>query len=112
MRKLCSAVFLPYVFAILACRQVGDDGSELQHQKLQNVLTFADAGEFSAAWSRENKLVVHLMSDPSFLHPAAFSTTPSVVILQLTHSRLLQTDLAEARVLPGMVKSLPSVSSD
>ena len=112
MRKLFYAVFLLCVILLSSCLQEGKQASDTKQGELKNVLEFPDATEFISGWSKENKLVVHLMSDPAYLHPAAFKTTPAVMILQLTQGKLLQTDLAHPQVVPGIVKSLPAVSSD
>ena len=86
------------------------DTPEVQINKL--FVQFPDAKKWMPDWSKEDVVVYHWLSDPSYLHPANFKFQNARVILQLTQGFLLGIDQMHKGLVPLLVKSLPEVSAD
>lgn len=63
-------------------------------------------------WSKEDVVINHWLSDPSYLHPANSTFQNARMILQLTQAYLLGIDQMHKGLVPLLAKSLPEVSPD
>ncbi len=75
-------------------------------------LKFNDASHFLTGWPDKNVVIVHSISDPDNLHPTNGNSAPRSEIFQYTQRPLLYIDYKNQKISPGLVKSLPDISSD
>ncbi|MCS6917656.1 MAG: ABC transporter substrate-binding protein [Chitinophagales bacterium] len=78
----------------------------------QNALLLPDAPAWNESWSTENTLLVHLISDPSSVHPSALTNHGAILIAQLIHGYLLYLNPITLKLEPGICRTLPQQSPD
>lgn len=71
-----------------------------------------NSDKFESDWSKESKVVVHMLADPDNLHPTNGNSQTRVELFLYLHGALLRTDLRTGTIAPGICKSLPVVSPD
>lgn len=78
----------------------------------ETIKFFDDAESFSPSWSQENTLVFHVINEPDNLHPTNGISVQRAEIFFYTQRCLMYIDYKTQTVSPGLVKSLPEISSD
>jgi peptide/nickel transport system substrate-binding protein len=73
---------------------------------------FNDAKVLEESWSKINTVVSHAISDPDNLHPTNGNSSPRSEVLKYTQRSLLYLDYKTQEIIPGLVKSLPSLTED
>ncbi len=68
--------------------------------------------EYLNAWSNNNEVVVHYLTEPDNLHPTNGNSLNRSEIFLYIHGALLKTDLRTGKIAPFMVKEMPSYSED
>ena len=72
----------------------------------------ADAADIRPEWNKENVMVYQIMTEPDNLHPTNGISAMRQEINYYTHKTLMQTDYRTLKVIPGLVKAMPTVSAD
>jgi ABC-type transport system substrate-binding protein len=72
----------------------------------------ADASVINPDWNKENAIVYQIMSEPDNLHPTNGISAMRQEINFYIHKTLMQTDYRTLKVIPGLVKAMPTVSAD
>lgn len=73
---------------------------------------FDNAKEVLTSWSDKNTVVTHYITEPDNLHPTNGNSSTRSEILKFVHRTLLYIDYSNQEIVPGIVKSMPSISSD
>ena len=71
-----------------------------------------DSKNILTTWSKENTIIYHVISEPSDMHPTNGNTSPRSEINLYTQMFLVNTDFKNQGISPGLIKSLPSISTD
>src|SRR6185436_16528463 len=71
-----------------------------------------DAQNIHINWSKSNTLIVNVNSEPDNLHPTNGISAPRQDIFQYIHRTLIYVDYSNEQLTPGLVKTLPEISSD
>ncbi|MBA3648964.1 MAG: hypothetical protein H0W62_10515 [Chitinophagales bacterium] len=100
-----SGIFFP------SCNH-NDRGTTISNVNHGAFVQLKDAQHIDPAWSKDNVLVVHWLSDPQYLHPVNTSFFNALWILRLTHFTLLTYDQANQQIIPMLVKAMPVISDD
>lgn len=72
----------------------------------------ADAAVINPDWNKENVIVYQIMSEPDNLHPTNGISAMRQEINYYIHKTLMQSDYRTLKVIPGLVKAMPTVSAD
>jgi ABC-type transport system substrate-binding protein len=101
-----------FLFCILfiACNR--NDNSGKLDIATETVKHFDDAKTFKPDWSKQNTIIVHLITDPDNLHPINGISYVRSEILPYIHRSLLNFDYKTSKVVPGLVVSMPEISAD
>ena len=110
MALIKTSLFLFLLIILFACNNADNKIENLNLTK--TFLKFNDADTFRIDWSKENKLIVHSISEPDNLHPTNGNSTPRLEVLLYTQRTLLNIDYEKQKIVPGIVRTLPEVSSD
>ena len=105
--KYFSAALLCFLFSC---------GSEKEANQQEDVpfsasKGFPDTTATDPAWSKDNTLVYHTISEPDNLHPTNGSSSPRGEINLYLHMGLVAIDLKSQQVVPSLVKSLPAIDA-
>lgn len=111
----------PLLTAAIVTGCGGDDGGKVKNKDGENVsvsetvkyIPIADCDTFSSAWSKENTLVYHVLSEPDDMHPANGNSALKSEIFLYTQVFLVSPDFRKLSVRAGSAcKALPSVTPD
>lgn len=72
----------------------------------------ADAAVINPDWNKENVIVYQIMSEPDNLHPTNGISAMRQEINYYIHKTLMQSEYRTLKVIPGLVKAMPTVSAD
>ncbi len=71
-----------------------------------------DAGSWDPSWSKINEVNVHILADPDNLHPTNGSSQIRDEVLHYLHCALINTDLSNGNMRPGICESMPVFSNN
>ena len=113
MKNSYCVLLLLALFFIHSCSNDDRQSStEKMPEKNSGYVIFPDAAKVMSDWSEQNILVVHTLSDASYLHPANYTFQNARVILSLTHPALLTINQVDIQLNPCLAKALPEVAAD
>ncbi|MEO6167551.1 MAG: ABC transporter substrate-binding protein, partial [Chitinophagales bacterium] len=113
MKRIYTYLLLLIPFLLQRCSSVDrQNTADPILEKNKGYVIFPDAIKIMSDWSKENILVVHTLSDASYLHPSNYTFQNARVILSLTHPALLTLDQVEIKLNPCLAKALPEVAAD
>jgi len=110
MRKLNLLTTL--FFSSLLLHSCGDKTTSNVKVDSSQYIKLESPSAFLASWSKENKVIVHELTEPDNLHPCNGSSQVRSEIFLYLHAALLRTDLRTGTIQPGLSKALPEVSAD
>ncbi len=90
----------------------GDSPDNITVSDSMKFIRKADAKEFLPSWSKKNVIIYQIPSEPNSLHPTNGTAALRTEINLWSQGFIMQEDLQHLDVMPGVVKSMPEVSSD
>jgi ABC-type transport system substrate-binding protein len=111
-RILRDSSFILFLFFIVACKSGRNNSSQNETANVSAFVKLDDAKDFLPGWSKENTVIYHVISEPSDMHPTNGNSSPRVEINLYTQMSLINTDFHTPGMLPGLVKTLPTVSAN
>ena len=98
------------LFPFNACHQ--EQKSNLPETDTKIFKRYEDAHNALPSWSKNNSLIIHMVSEPDNLHPTNGNSNPRSEILYYTQRSLMYVDFATMEITPGLLVKMPDVSSD
>ncbi|REK49612.1 MAG: hypothetical protein DWQ48_07395 [Bacteroidetes bacterium] len=109
--RIFSILFLAVTIFLFSCGKSGKR-SETSDLNLSSVILLDDAEDFLPGWSEENRVIMHISSEPDNLHPTNGNSLPRLEINNYIHGFILRSNLEGEGLVAELAEKLPDVSED